>query len=488
MERFCGPFSTPNVAGLITGILTITLAILYEQYGRRDFNSRLLGRVISVIFASISLLCLVMLVLSKSRAGYLALIVGVVVGLLGRTIRPRVGVLLLAIQFILMLIVPGNTERFVGTSFSQQQARFDLWWASLRLIGDFPFTGAGGLGQEILNSYLLDVHYFDRFNTSLNDALTLCVRGGLPLLVAYVFLLALPIVDYIKSRGHNYSVIGHISVTGLSVYIVASQFQAHLWYPVSSSALLVLWVMWCLDRIFHARIKRQNMDSKVLMPLRMLLTSFIISLVISAGITGVGIGLAKSSNFKISMMEDSIYLAPRTFSTKPSIILFSDVTRKSTSKLSHLWADNLLSTNTAFTLVTNPGENLIENIKYWENSYGHVSAVFASGCVATTVWTLRRANQLPCQNFLCILINISDAPILAYQGIQSSQLLVLIDPTQKECLSKEEVIYSLLEEHASPKDILIVTESRHKQRMAFIKTLKLNAVKPLHKQKRKKND
>lgn len=132
-----------SLATLLPLPLALSLALPVESRRQRWLRGALLA---------IGVLQLLILFLTKSRGGYLALGVSLwlTLWLLGRR-RWAIGLSLVAVLLVAWLITSAPTETSTTLDVDQQAAldtstlafRQQVWRAALQTIADFPFTGAG---------------------------------------------------------------------------------------------------------------------------------------------------------------------------------------------------------------------------------------------------------------------------------------------------------------------------------------------------------
>lgn len=180
----------PNVmAGALSTLLPLPLALCLAS--RRQLWLR------GALFAICLLQCLI-LVLTKSRGGYLALGAGIwlTLWLSGRR-RWAIGLTLLAVLLVAWLVTrpPVETGREVDPTQAALDAsswdfRQQVWHTAIQMIGDFPFTGAG-LGTFNDVAALLYGFYAPQNPQAHNLYLQVAVDLGLLGLISYLAILLL---------------------------------------------------------------------------------------------------------------------------------------------------------------------------------------------------------------------------------------------------------------------------------------------------------
>ncbi len=164
--EFLGPFVDPNhFAGFVEiGLLVafgLVLALVSEADGRvtrASVRKCVLDREWAlprlVVLGGCAVAGLIGLVLSSSRAGWVAFAIGFLALLAARRLKHGFALIVVAVVSVGLAVgivswVGGSDGRLGGTPFAVTSAdpsfamRWDMWGRTLKIIGDFPAVGTG---------------------------------------------------------------------------------------------------------------------------------------------------------------------------------------------------------------------------------------------------------------------------------------------------------------------------------------------------------
>lgn len=225
--RWHGPFETANQAALIVAVCAIAGLWLFRtrpQRAMQPLGMALFGFSVIALAAT------------QSRAGALALIIGITVLRFWGVVTTRVALLSASIALSVMLFWPGGGARaLVAVEDAVHGERPILAHAALSLIWDHAIVGTGRKFSEILNMWYLPASLEDRFRSALNDYLTLLGHVGIPLASLLLSgVLTLIIAAWRFARGPTSALI----VAILSIHLTCGFFQAHLWYALTCITFL----------------------------------------------------------------------------------------------------------------------------------------------------------------------------------------------------------------------------------------------------------
>ena len=204
MSRPFGPFVNPNhFAGWMLMALPLALALFYdslqrmleEMAARRENRIALVGTPLfsrTVLFAFVSVLMGLSLIMTRSRSGIAALaaasvLIGWIVIKRQKSSRAKavVAVCLLAVMAAtaawagLDTVVGKFIDSSDGQGLGATSGRLVAWSDTVRIIRDFPLTGTGfnsyGTAMAVYQSGVRELH----FQEAHNDYLQLAAEGGL---------------------------------------------------------------------------------------------------------------------------------------------------------------------------------------------------------------------------------------------------------------------------------------------------------------------
>lgn len=254
----------PNVmAGALITMIPLPLALLLSPPALSQQRPWLRAALLAVCLVQVAVVAL-----TKSRGGYLALGVGVwlTLWLSGRR-RWAIGLAVLAILLVACLVVlsPGNG----GERPTAAQAALDagtwafrqrIWQTAIRIIRDFPLTGAGmGAFNDVAD--LLYEFRVPRNPGAHSVFLQVATDLGLPGLVGFLAILLLVLWAGLMAR----SLLGHfqerslraVAIGGLSSMVATiahGLVDSHTWgskgafLPWTVMGLVVASYMWALSR------------------------------------------------------------------------------------------------------------------------------------------------------------------------------------------------------------------------------------------------
>lgn len=245
VDRWTGPFHSPNQAALELSIVLILLVgLVYAAKLIRRQRTRACVIILAwcAIIPFITLLCA-----TRSRAGWLALAAGMAVVYLWNVRKWRTPVAIIGILAIGIWLWPGSAERAMrAPGDAIEGERLTLWSSTLALVHDHPITGVGERFPALLDQWYLPQSLSGRFYTPLNDALGIASRYGLPALGVAILLIVV-CAGAAWQRQRRFA--GALTVAVIAAHLVAGQFQAHLWTGLAlASALTALSAAACVGR------------------------------------------------------------------------------------------------------------------------------------------------------------------------------------------------------------------------------------------------
>ncbi len=271
VDRWSGPFATPNVAGLELALAVVVALVIavrpWPALGRASSPCRVLAGLAGIT-------ALVLLAMTGSRAGGLALIAGMLAlaGLRVLSWRWTLGGLAgIAGAYLLSgagpRLWPDGTEQSIVD-------RTVLWRASLALIADHPWIGVGSDLAGLLGDWYLPDGFHRRFATALNDLLTAAAYGGLPAAGVICALLA-ALGAGAARRAQTGDALAAMAVALTAAHLIAGMFQAHLFAPWStarwSGALVLTLLAWSALRAPWRTLAKAGVTAGILVPLCLIL-------------------------------------------------------------------------------------------------------------------------------------------------------------------------------------------------------------------------
>lgn len=226
-ERWCGPFATPNQAALELAAAAAISLVLLQCSLEVKLRWSSLWRLVP--FVSVVILE-ILLIATRSRAGWLAFGVMTLTLIVWRALGRRVAIAAVGALIVGVLLVPESSARAnLAISDAVYGERPTLWAACLALIWDHSWSGVGPQFTAVYSDWYLPATWQTRFATALNDPLTFAAWFGLPafgiLMLLIFFLLGL-------GWAHRGDRIVAACVGVMVVHVVAGLFQAHLWTAV----------------------------------------------------------------------------------------------------------------------------------------------------------------------------------------------------------------------------------------------------------------
>jgi len=254
----------PNVmAGALITMIPLPLALLLSPPALPGQRPWLRAALLGVCLAQVAVV-----VLTKSRGGYLALGVGVwlTLWLSGRR-RWAIGLAVLALVLVACLVVlspengderPSAAQAALGLGTWAFRQR--IWETAIRIIRDFPLTGTGMGAFNDVADLLYGLHVPENPQAH-NLFLQVATDLGLPGLVAFLAILILVLWAGLVAR----SLLGHlqeeslqaVAVGGLSGVVATvahGLVDSHTWgskgafLPWTVMGLVVASYMWALSR------------------------------------------------------------------------------------------------------------------------------------------------------------------------------------------------------------------------------------------------
>ena len=206
-------------------------------------RSKYLNRWILVLLAS----QLILIILLQSRAMYLAIVAVMMIMLryfysqrksgAGIGFKPVIlgSVLLLGLVGTIYLVAsPELRERINPLHYFDSQTsgeRRFVWYKTQGLIHDHPFLGVGAGNWKLeFPRYGVEGAYRLQdqdviFTRAHNDFLEICSEVGIPGLLLYLGLFALPLIQFFKKKNRNQAWIRHLLTAGIFSFIISSFFD-----------------------------------------------------------------------------------------------------------------------------------------------------------------------------------------------------------------------------------------------------------------------
>ena len=198
---------TNSLAGYLSPWLVVSAGIALLAGGRSRFRSRRL----CIAASAAGLLIAACLVLTKSRSGYLAAALGLVlVAFYFGGYRARVpwkllliGALVIAALAGLALAVGGLDAEVIGEASKSLGYRVQYWQSTMRMIGDHPVFGCGpGQFQNVYTGYKLP-EASEEIAEPHNFLLEIWSTAGTPAALAMLALLACFAWSFVKRKSRR---------------------------------------------------------------------------------------------------------------------------------------------------------------------------------------------------------------------------------------------------------------------------------------------
>lgn len=221
--RWSGPFETPNIAALAAASVAMALLILSCAWWRS-------GRyVYSVAAGAGTCACVTAIAATGSRAGGLALLAGLIVLWLQRTVPARVALALTGILGLCSWAFPLGARAAASIGDASITHRLDLWLATLQLIGDHPWSGVGpDHCMSALDEWYLPEKLRRLFYSPINSILALGAYFGI-WMISIVAALATFVACVLAARPSRGRALPALALALLSIHVLGSCFQGH-WY------------------------------------------------------------------------------------------------------------------------------------------------------------------------------------------------------------------------------------------------------------------
>lgn len=373
-ERWYGPFPTPNVAGVecAAGAL-LALTVVSAAF---DWQSR--WRWLVIIGGTVAALAaLVGLAASGSRAGVLALVVGLS-GLVWRRAldwrlaSSTVGVVALGALFSAMggRVVEGLA---VDASITD---RLRLWWATCACIGDHPWSGTPA---EYLPAWI-DAWYLpsalaERFASPLNAVLDIALSAGVPAAGLAVALVAWPLALASAAQARGRRVVAGAAALALA-QVTGAMFQAHQrWWPYA----LVMGLALGITAIATLARPEGRMARARLAAWRALGVGAATSVVLA----GLALWSAHVHPWRTQRVDGHVLVQLRHATPWASVVLATDHPTE-LARTGTAWAHAALADGAEVVLVERGGEALAAAVA--GRGATHPVAAVAFGDVAARVW------------------------------------------------------------------------------------------------------
>lgn len=237
MERWDGPFGTPNLAGMAMAAVALAAVVALGWCWQTCSRRRWLVLLPLVVLSGAG----VGVWSSGSRAAWLAVAVGLVIlAVLCRiSWMPAAGLGLAGLATVAMSPSTIRWDRLLGGEDPSVQDRHALWTATCQALRDQPWCGLGRASMDVaLSDAYLPPAQQNRFSGCLNDLLTVALAWGLPAAVLAAAIaggligggLVRPNSVPLSMSRRSGDLLAAMAAAGLMALVVCGQFQHHLGY------------------------------------------------------------------------------------------------------------------------------------------------------------------------------------------------------------------------------------------------------------------
>jgi len=237
-DRWSGPFPSENVAGVECAALALLVLV-----GIAAIPLGLAWRRALIGFGAVAtVLALVGLAASGSRAGVLALVVGVAVLVGLRAIGWRLAAGALGVVALASLVAPLGSRMVAGVVVDASIAdRLRLWWATLACIADHPWRGVPTSNPpDWIDAWYLPAVLGGRFASPLNAILDTALTYGLPVAGTAMILIAWPLALAADPRMRGQRLVAGCAALAMA-HLTGAMFQSHQrWWPYALVLVLAL--------------------------------------------------------------------------------------------------------------------------------------------------------------------------------------------------------------------------------------------------------
>jgi O-antigen ligase len=213
-DRATGPFVSPNILGIVAGIVVIVGAVQALTMGKRWW-----------LWAAFTALAGVALLASFSRGALLGLVIAGAAVLALRS-RRAAAVYLAVLALAAVIAVPiylgargATSGGSAAAALANDQGRIDAWLAGIRMIVAEPIFGHGFLSFRQLGE---SFGATDGLKTSHNEFIGLWAGSGVVALASYVVLIAGVIACALERKSDSWA---RVAIGALTLFLVAVSFS-----------------------------------------------------------------------------------------------------------------------------------------------------------------------------------------------------------------------------------------------------------------------
>ena len=373
-ERWYGPFPTPNVAGVECAagallVLTVVSAACHWQTRWRW--------VVITGCAFAALAALVGLAASGSRAGALALIIGLAGLVWQRALDWRLASSAVGFALLVALFSAMGGRVVEGLAVDASIAdRLRLWWATCACIGDHPWSGTPAVYLPgWIDAWYLPSALAERFASPLNAVLDIALSAGIPAAGLAVALVAWPLALAGDAQARGQRIVAGAAALALA-QVTGAMFQAHQrWWPYA----LVMGLSLGMTAIAALARPEGRLVRARLAAWRALGVGAATSL----GLTALALWAAHVHPWRTQRVDGHVLVQPRHATAWAAVVLATDHPTE-LERTGQAWAHAALADGAEVVLVERGGDALAAAVA--GRGVTHPVAAVAFGDVAARVW------------------------------------------------------------------------------------------------------
>ena len=348
MQRWMGPFDTPNQAALVIACaLTLVMSVAARQSDEiRSMHRWAIWTAGGAMLAAGTLL----LAATGSRAGWLAEAGAIGALWRGGSIGWRWALASSVGLVIAVACWPGASGRAAEVVVdAATDDRLVLWSRSLAMVADHPWAGVGGGADfvNLLEAWYLPVGLSGRFATTLNDG-TCCACFGIPFFAVVVALVAGVLLLGWRVRSSALAGAGSALLVAL---VIAGQFQAH---QTSWTPRVIGLVALALITAGALRHRHANHAVAAIPTTRLATIAAGIGLLAGCLIAVVSMTVGRSAPWRTESIAGGIVATPRHLLQAPMAVILTD-SGPSARIVQRLCAQQALSVGWALTVRQDQG-------------------------------------------------------------------------------------------------------------------------------------